>query len=124
MLLHVPATPQPGKHGSVGPALRWHNLQLARERAPKLFAKYNISMSEFAVPAGAHLHGGFVALVVVGYTSSHSLKEFKDTSGLLGGETLDESGTNEGGVDHSTVTASSFCCWPPAAAITGVFAHF
>jgi len=38
-------------------------------------------MSEFAVPAGARPHGGFIALVVVGHISSHSLGDFKDTSG-------------------------------------------
>jgi len=30
MLIQVPATPQHGKHGYVGPALHWHNLQLER----------------------------------------------------------------------------------------------
>jgi len=55
------------------------NLQL--ERARKLFTKYAISLSKSAVPAGTRLHGGFVALVVVGHTSSHSLKEFSDNSG-------------------------------------------
>jgi len=79
ILLHVPATPQLGKHSSVGPALRCLNLQLKRAR--KLFAVYDISLSKYAMPAGARLPGGFAALVVVGHTSSHSLKEFIDTSG-------------------------------------------
>ena len=79
MLLYVPATPQPGKDGFVGAALQRLNLQLARAR--KLFAKYNISLAKFSMPAGARPHGGFVALLVVGPTSHHSLKEFTDTSG-------------------------------------------
>jgi len=36
-------------------------------------------LSEFAMPAGILEHGDFVALV--GHTSGHSLKEFKDNSG-------------------------------------------
>jgi hypothetical protein len=35
----------------------------------------------FSMPAGARPHGGFVALLVVGPTSHHSLKEFTDTAG-------------------------------------------
>jgi len=78
MLLHVAAAPHPGKDGFVGAALQRFNLQLALAR--KLFEKYNISLSKFAMPAGARPHGSFVALVVVGPTSRHSLKEFTDTS--------------------------------------------
>ena len=71
--------PQPGKHGHVGPALR-HDLQL--ERAKKLFSKYNIPLSRFAMPTGIREHaGGSVALVKVGHTSAHSLEEFKNYSG-------------------------------------------
>ena len=61
------------------PGLCCINLQLKRAR--KLFAKYDVSLFEFAMLAGACLHESFVALVVVGHTSGHSLKEFKDSSG-------------------------------------------
>jgi len=81
MLIHLQAAaiPQPGKHGHVGPALRRHNLQV--ERAKKFFFKYTIPLSEFAMPAGIRQHGGFIALVMVGQSSRHCLKEFKDNSG-------------------------------------------
>jgi len=79
MLIHVPTIPQLGKHGYVVLALHWHNLQL--ERGRKLFIKYAIFLSDFAMPAGIFIHGCFVALMIVGHTSRHSLKEFKDNSG-------------------------------------------
>ena len=125
ILLHVLATPQPSKHGSVGTALCWLNLQL--ERAVELSTKYDISFSEFVVPAGARLHGGFVALVVVGHTSSHFLKEFKDTSGghkCWERKLLISHEQTKVGLATELLQPRLFCCRTPAAAITGVFVHF
>jgi len=54
-------------------------LQL--ERVKKLFSKYNIPISRFAIPTGICEDGGFAALVKVGHTSGHSLEESKECSG-------------------------------------------
>jgi len=78
MLLHVPATPTRNKDGSIGPKLRNHKKQL--HRAAKMFKKYGLSMSAFAACAADRRDGGFVALVLVGHTSHHSLIDFKDVS--------------------------------------------
>jgi len=76
--IELSATPTRKKDGSIGPKLRNHKQQL--HRAAKLFKKYGLSMSAFAACAADRRDGGFVALVLVGHTSHHSLVEFKDVS--------------------------------------------
>jgi len=78
MLLHVPATPTHNKNGSIGTKLRNRIRQL--QRAAKLFEKYGLSISALAACAADHPDGGFVAQVLVGHTSHHSLVELKDVS--------------------------------------------